>query len=187
VTLDSNPKTGSLLVASPTLLDRHFSRTVVLVCAHSIEGSMGLVLNRPSSFALSDVLVGVPPAASEKVFWGGPVEQNRFIVLQRSAEANLPGPPIAKGIQFGREEDFMHDLLQGAPGAFIQYRMFAGYAGWGEDQLQMEMDQCSWLIAPTDVSLVFDTPADSMWAVAIQSLGPEFAHLASMPMDPRVN
>ena len=185
MTFDSKPKTGSLLVASPTLLDLNFSRTVVLLCAHDAEGTMGLVLNRPSSFALSDVLVGVPPSASEKVFWGGPVDQNRFIVLQRSADTTLETTSIAEDIQFGREEDFLHDLMEGHPRS--QYRMFAGYAGWGEGQLQEELDQCGWLIAPTVASLVFDTPPDKMWATAIQSLGPEYAHLASMPLDPRVN
>jgi len=187
VTLESTPQTGSLLIASPTLLDLNFSRTVVLVCAHDSEGTMGLVLNRPSRYALSDVLVGMPASASEKVFWGGPVDQNRFIVLQRSSDPELPGGSIADGIQFGQEQDFLHHLMEGHPESSIQYRMFAGYAGWGEGQLQTELDQCGWLIAPADVKLVFDTPAEKLWSRAIQSLGPEFAHLASMPLDPRVN
>ena len=187
MTLDSNPQTGSLLVASPTLLDINFSRTVVLVCSHDADGSMGLVLNRPSSFSLSDVLVGVPPSASEKVFWGGPVDENHFIVLQRSSDPELSSPRIATDIQFGREEDFLRDLMKGHSGGLIQYRMFAGYAGWGEGQLQAELDQCGWLIAPTLASVVFDTAPEKMWAKAIQSLGPEFAHLATMPLDPRVN
>jgi putative transcriptional regulator len=187
VTLDAQPRSGDILVASPTLLDRNFSRTVVLLCAHDLEGSMGLVLNRPSRFSLSDVLVGVPRSASEKVFWGGPVQEDRFLLLQRSPDESTLAD-ITQGIQFGSEEDFMRDLMDDSHSTIQQYRVFAGYAGWGEEQLQVEMDQCSWLIAPTSAAdLVFDTAADEMWSAAIRSLGPEYAHLASMPLDPRVN
>lgn len=187
MTLDDHPQAGNILVSSPTLLDRNFSRTVVLLCAHDQEGTMGLVLNRPSRYSLSDVLVGVPRTASEKVFWGGPVEQDRFLLLQRSSEESPLGS-ITEGIQFGNEEEFMRDLMHDSSGTIQQYRVFAGYAGWGEGQLQSEMDQCSWLIAPaTARDLIFDTSPEAMWSAAIRSLGPEYAHLASMPMDPRVN
>jgi putative transcriptional regulator len=148
---------------------------------------MGLILNRPSRFSLSDVLVGVPRSASEKVFWGGPVEEDRFMLLQRiPGESALGG--ITEGIQFGNEEEFMRDLMDDTHSAVQQYRVFAGYAGWGDGQLQMEMDQCGWLIAPTPAqALIFDTAPEGMWSAAIRSLGPEYAHLASMPLDPRVN
>jgi len=187
VTLEAHPQTGNLLVASPTLLDRNFSRTVVLLCAHDQEGSMGLVLNRPMSMTFADILVGVSPEASEKVLWGGPVEPERLLLLQRGGLEG-PLPEIAEGVHFAREEDFMHDLMHAPKEHGREYRMFAGYAGWGEGQLQQEMDQCSWLITSAPAhAFVFDTSPDGMWAAAIRSLGPEYAHLVTMPLDPRVN
>lgn len=188
--LETRPRTGTLLIANPTLLDRNFSRTVVLLCAHASEGSMGLILNRPSAVTLAEVLVGVPASARDNVHWGGPVEPDRFILLQRLSPED-PGQMasrITTDVGFGDEEEFMRDLTRESPRALARYRLFAGYAGWGEGQLQGEMDECSWLVASIPVGrFVFETTADAMWSTAIAGLGPEYAHLVNLPLDPRVN
>jgi putative transcriptional regulator len=190
VKLDSLPTRGCLLISSPTLQDSNFSRTVILLCAHDTQGSMGLVLNRPTSFSLSEALMGVPRTATEKLFWGGPVQEDQVTILQRTVPDTASKQPISEGIEFGDEQDFLREVGdegdENDPNS-KRFRMFAGYSGWGEGQLQQELDQCGWLIAPAAPSLVFETAPEAIWSAAIHSLGPEFAHLASMPRDPRVN
>lgn len=185
--LESIPKRGCLLISSPTLQDSNFSRTVVLLCAHDAQGSMGLVLNRPTNFSLSEALVGVSHPTTEKLFWGGPVQEDRVTILQRTTQGTTSQHRIAADIEFGDEQDFLRETEGSSLTTSKRFRMFAGYAGWGEGQLQEELDQCGWLIAPAAAELVFDTAPKTIWSAALHRLGPEFAHLASMPRDPRVN
>ena len=83
--------TGQLLLASPALRDPNFTRTVVLIGAHSQEGAMGVVLNRPSAVAIDDAVPQLSAAVDgdDRVFVGGPVQPESLVLL---AEFVDPGP-----------------------------------------------------------------------------------------------
>ena len=180
---------GTLLIASPTLRDPNFARTVVLLCEHTDTGSMGLVVNRPTTTSVADVLRGVSqlPPAEEILYRGGPVQQDILLVLHK-LDVIVPGAqPVAAGMALGGDMQALVDVLAGTRGPSDRIRVYAGYAGWGEGQLEMEMATGSWFICPATAEIVFDLDPEEAWNAAIRGLGPDYEHLVTMPLDPRVN
>ncbi len=176
---------GQLLIATPTLMDPNFWRTVVLVAEHSEEGAMGLVLNRPL-----DVLVeeAVEPLASlvddgEPVYQGGPVEPQAVLALAEFAD-----PDEAVSLAFGRIGFLSAEPDADALGASVnRARIFAGYAGWSPGQLEEELQEEAWLVEPAQATDVFAEDAENLWSSVLRRRGAVGAMLAMMPPDPSVN
>jgi putative transcriptional regulator len=172
---------GSLLVASPWLLDPNFARTVVLLLQHDEDGAVGVVINRPSAEPGVDHLPEWGSRLEEPslVFVGGPVQPAVAIGVVRSSsplESNaFPGVGLV-------------DL--GADPASIPagpLRVYSGYSGWGPGQLEMEMEEGAWTVVMAEVGDVFtEEPAD-LWSNVLRRQGGRIAMLASFPHDPSLN
>ena len=179
------PVPGSFLVASPILQDPNFRRSVVLLCEHDdAQGSMGVVVNRPSELTLDETLLSAGEIAPQALWIGGPVQPDAVVVLHR--DSGVPGSKaLVDGMALGGDELAIVDLLRGPHHTDV--RVFSGYAGWGAGQLAAELQERSWVACPASAHLVFDVPADALWATVLRSLGPAFAYLAQLPLDLRVN
>ena len=168
---------GQLLLASPGLFDPNFRRTVVLVTEHSDEGAAGLVLNRPSEATVGEAIPDLAALAGEEapVFVGGPVQQEAVLVLAEFDDADEAATLVAGDVGFvPADADF--DLLNAST---RRARVFAGYAGWGAGQLESELVQGAWLVAPANPSVFFETDLDEMWEEVVRSLGIEPATLVA--------
>ncbi|UCE01246.1 MAG: YqgE/AlgH family protein [Candidatus Latescibacterota bacterium] len=184
--MEPQVRPGCLLIASPTLRDPNFSRTVVLLCEHGDEGSMGLVINRPTEHTLAEAISEMPPRATQRLYWGGPVQQQLVLVLHRSS-LDAPGSTeIVDGMALGSDSEALYEVLD-AHDADGRVRVFCGYAGWSAGQLDAEMEVRSWIVGPGRAKLVFGVDAEQIWHEALRALGPRYAWLATMPADPRVN
>jgi putative transcriptional regulator len=186
------------LIASPTLQDPNFARTVVLICEHSEQGSMGLVVNRPSAVALSEALAGVapPPLPEARLFLGGPVQRQALLVLHRIPTAVPGAQDVAFGISIGGDmrellaalaEASAHGGEAAAHPAPAEIRFYAGYAGWGAGQLAAELESGSWITCPGTAAHVFASDCEALWERVLRELGPDYARLITVPLDPRVN
>jgi putative transcriptional regulator len=176
---------GQLLIASATLLDPNFRRTVVLVTEHNDDGAMGLVLNRPSPVTVAD---GVPKlgelvGADELVYVGGPVQPEAVVAL---AEIDDPGATAAMAFE---DVGFLRPDLESdeLDGAVRRVRVFAGYAGWSPGQLEVELEEEAWIVEPALADDVFASDPDRLWATVLRRKGGMYAVLARMPEDPSVN
>jgi putative transcriptional regulator len=176
---------GWLLVASPTLHDPNFRRTVILVGEHSDEGAMGLVLNRPSPVSVEEA---VPPLASlvedeDLVHVGGPVQPQAIVVLGEFESPEKAGSIVLGSIGFlpaTVEDD--HDL-----GVVPRVRVFAGYSGWAPGQLEDEIDEDAWIVSAATPDDVFTDDPDGLWTQVLRRMGGRYALLATMPHDPGTN
>jgi putative transcriptional regulator len=180
--------TRRLLVATPVLLDPNFARTVVFMVEHNDEGALGIVLNRPSDTGIDDVLpewrtLAVPPAS---VFVGGPVQLGEAVIglgRARVVEASPGWEPLLGSVG---TVDLAVSPLDAHP-AMEEVRVFAGYAGWGPEQLDGELEQGGWYVVdaePTD--LLTTSPAD-LWRRVLRRQGGDLAVVANHPGDPSVN
>ena len=176
---------GTFLIASPTLRDPNFSRTVVLLCEHDdAEGSMGLVVNRPTEVRLDESVEGLAATTGQSLYYGGPVQRDIVVVLHR--DADVPGAhQVCDGMALGGEAESILALLRGP--ACSRVRVFSGYSGWGAGQLQSELQLGSWIVCPARAHFIFESPPESMWAEVLRSLGPRYELLTQVPLDPRVN
>lgn len=174
--------TGKLLIAMPGMTDPRFIRSVILICAHSDEGAMGLVLNRPlPDVAFGDLLgqLGIdmgPKGRQIEVRFGGPVEPGRGFVLHRVGHNRPPGEGrlhIARDLAMTTTRDILAEIAQGdGPRDAV---LVLGYAGWGPGQLEDEMAENGWLTADpaseAEDALIFGTAHDGKWAAALRGIG----------------
>lgn len=174
---------GQLLVAMPGMTDERFSRSVIYVCAHSSEGAMGIVLNRPATNVnLPDLLVQLDIIPEEErirlpqkvgqmqVLMGGPVETTRGFVLHSPdyhiAQSTLP---IDAGVCLTATVDILRAIARGdGPRSAV---LALGYAGWGAGQLEHEIQANGWLNCPADTELIFDASVDSRYDLALRRIG----------------
>lgn len=177
---------GKLLIASPTLVDPNFARTVILIAEHTEDGAMGLVLNRPATSTVSEA---VPDLAwlgdgDDPVFVGGPVAETAVIVLAEFTQPDLAGALVDGDLGFiGSDADDPEEL----DGAIRRARVFAGHSGWGPGQLEVELEEESWIVEPPRREEVFTDAPDGLWASVLRRMGDRYALLATMPLDPSLN
>lgn len=170
--------TGKVLIAMPGMADPRFQRSVVLVCAHSDEGAMGLVLNKPlPDVDFGDLLeqLGIETdgeARRIQVRFGGPVEPGRGFVLHNVPEHGDDPEGrmrISGGLAMTSTRDILEDLAHGeGPASAV---LALGYAGWGPGQLEQEMLQNGWLTGDGADDLIFDDANDDKWGRALRAQG----------------
>jgi putative transcriptional regulator len=176
---------GQLLLASPALLDPNFRRAVVLIGAHSEEGAMGVVLNRPSQVTVGEAVPQLEPAVDERetVYVGGPVQPSSIVFLAEFLDPSPAGLLVLGRIGFPAPEADIDELAE----ATARRRVFAGYAGWGEGQLDEELDQGDWIPHPASPEDVFTDDPEDLWSQVLTRKGGAYALIARMPIDPGLN
>jgi putative transcriptional regulator len=180
---------GHLLIASPSLLDPNFARTVVLVAAHGEEGALGLILNREMGMPLPQVWGQVsqtPCVRAESVRHGGPVSGTLMAVHDQRPLANLV---ITDELCVATELNAMEVLAASDEGRAV---FFVGHSGWGPGQLESELADGSWIVLPVAVEYVFDD-RDTLtaWKAALTEAGRRQVQsvipLKHVPENPRLN
>lgn len=174
---------GSLLLAHPSLQDPNFKRSVVLLSAHSDEGAMGVIINRPLGKTLSDISsdFALGELADVPVFCGGPVHDKQLILSAweaSEAESTLK-------LYFGLDPEKAAELKRSRNG--LELRAFLGYSGWEGGQLEGELQQHAWVVAPMDGILLRDKEGVNLWRSIISRVSPEMRLLAEAPDDPELN
>jgi putative transcriptional regulator len=166
--------TGQLLIAMPAMADPRFAQSVIYLCAHTAEGAMGLVLNRPlQSPSFDDLLrqlevAPVPPARRIRLCQGGPMDNGRGFVLHTSDWTGEGSLRVDDGLALTASLDVLKAIAEG--GGPREGILALGYAGWGPGQLDAEMQQNAWLSVPADETIVFDGDHDTKWRRAFGKL-----------------
>lgn len=179
--------TGRLLVATPALADPNFDRAVVLLLDHDEEGSLGVVLNRPTPVDVGDILESWGRLAGDPgvVFQGGPVSLDSALGL-----AVIPGDegPLGWRRVHGAiglvDLETPPELLARALGSL---RIFAGYAGWGPGQLENELTEGAWYVVESEPGDVSSPRPERLWRAVLRRQRSELAMVATYPDDPSLN
>ena len=172
---------GQFLIAMPGMADANFARTVVYICAHSEDGAMGFVINRPQQLSFSDVLLHLDLLGEEEVIrlpgatldfpirCGGPVESGRGFVLHSDDYLSESSIPVSDDICLTATLDIVRAISRGrGPQRGL---MMLGYAGWGAGQIENEIGANGWLTCPAQEELIFDTNLDSKYERALGLMG----------------
>jgi len=177
-TKGAKPKSlaGSLLLAHPALKDASFRRTVILMSAHDKEGAMGVVLNRPMGRRLGELNgdFSLGPLASVAVFHGGPVQTEQLILAAWQTQDE------GFKLYFGIEPEKAAQL---ATEEGMHLRAFLGYSGWTGGQLEGELKQKTWVVAPVPGDLMRHRQDDALWRAVLGGVGDEWRLLADEPDD----
>jgi putative transcriptional regulator len=186
---DASLAAGRLLVATPHLLDPNFERTVVLLLDLDENGALGVVLNRPSTVPVAEILPDWSQVtrAPGVLFQGGPVSTDSALAV-----AALPPGGTAEPLGFRRLYDDIGIVDLDTPTevvgpALSGLRVFAGYAGWGEEQLTAEVRSGSWYVLPSEPGDLFGTDPQNLWMRVLRRQPGELAWISTRPLDPTLN
>ena len=180
---ESSPSlAGSLLFASPALRGAPFERSVILLSQHSAEdGAFGLILNQPTGQSVGDVLQdpAFHPLRHISVHQAGPVAEDQLFFAALWWDGTQ-GLRLAQ--QISAEEAMVQQKKSGT-----LVRAFIGYSGWSPGQLEEEIEQNAWIVAPTPPQLLGLSHERSLWQEALRSISPFHRLLAEAPRDPSAN
>jgi len=183
---------NQLLVAMPALKDPNFDGTVTLLCEHSAEGALGIIVNRPTALSVGELFAQLDldeelpgnaatvraAADSDPVLYGGPVAMDRGFVLHTPELSYESSVSISDHVQLTISKDILDAMSSGdGPRKSV---VALGYAGWDAGQLEAEILENAWLTVPATAEIVFDTPFDDRWRAAAGTLGID---INQMPAD----
>jgi putative transcriptional regulator len=180
---DRSLKKGDILISEPFLHDPNFERSVILICEHNESGTFGLIVNKPTTLTLGDVLESkLNP--EERLYLGGPVEQNSLHILHDYKD--LDGAiQIGDNIYWGG--DFEHFCALHMIRNSEKCRFIAGYSGWGFEQLLDEFKADTWWVYRGRPEVIFEYEPQQIWRKLVSAMGGKFRVFSNYPVNPRLN
>lgn len=186
---NSNYLKNHLLIAMPRLMDPNFHKSVTYIYEHNEEGALGIVINKPMRLTLGDVMrhlkisIQDPNIDQYPVLLGGPVAQEQGFIILPTQHYNFKEEPIEEllaendEIVVSSSKSLLQTIAQGSgPQDLI---ISLGYSGWGAGQLEEEIANNSWLVAPFHLDILFKTPFEKRWHAAAASIGVDLNRLAN--------
>ncbi len=160
----SLPSKGSFLVASRRLVDPRFRETVVLLVSYGADGATGVIINRPTEVRLVDLLPSVQglKERADVVYYGGPVEGHRVLMLIRSGKKPEESGRVFGDVYLSSSKNTLESMLNAHKTA-KQLRVYVGYAGWMPRQLDGEMSRGDWFVVRADARSIFEKKASEVW------------------------
>lgn len=170
------------LIAMPALVQPDFFQTVTYICEHNSDGAMGIIINRPLTLSLGEILnnlnlnANTPQIALQPVYLGGPVHRERVFIIHEMPWQGELTLPVTDFIGVTASRDILAAM---AHGEYTGQTLVAlGYAGWAQGQLEQEMAANAWLSQEADQRILFDTPDDQRWQEAAKLLGIDISRLS---------
>ena len=160
----SRLRPGLFLYAVPGLPETRFAETVVLLIEHGPEGSMGLVVNRPTDVPLREALEDVAEARRTDLplYWGGPVQAEAILALVRRPSPSSGARTVVPDVHLTGNMADVRQALEGTEPR-SQLRVYSGYAGWTAGQLPAEVRAGAWVLNPADAASVFAPDPTTLW------------------------
>ncbi len=172
-------KNGLILLAEPFMLDPNFTEAAVLLCEHTELGTTGFILNRPLDIHIRELLPDFPDFRAP-VFLGGPVQTDTLHFLHRYGHILDDAQEVIPGIYWGGDFNQLHALVEQELIEPQGVRFFIGYSGWGEDQLRMELEHGSWIVADMHPNYLFKSSPQQLWQEIMRNKGSHYEVLADM-------
>jgi len=181
------PKKGNLLIAEPAIIgDVSFNRSIVLLADHSLEGSIGFILNKPLEYTISDLVPEVE--ADFKVYNGGPVEQDNLYFIHKVPDLIPESIEISLGIYWGGDFSKVAELIANDTIKENDIRFFLGYSGWEINQLDEELKANSWVVTSNIYKdRIIEKDYESFWKEKMLEFGGEYSIWSNAPENPNYN
>lgn len=181
-----DPASGRILISQPSLHDRFFGKSVVMLAEHGSDGSFGFIVNKPARVKLSSVtdeFGGFNP----DLYLGGPVHVDKLFYVHSKGELVKDSLKIIDGVYWGGDVNDIRKLIVSGKLTEKDIRFLAGYSGWEPRQLESEMKEQSWIVINGQRRYVFGNQPATLWKQIVLSLGAEFAPWVNYPADPTMN
>lgn len=178
--------TGSFLIAEPSLLDDSFNRSLVLLCEHNPQGSVGFIMNKPLHIPIYDALEDFPKFDA-MLYYGGPVQRDSVYFLHRLGDVIPDSKHIYDDLYWGGNMKVLKALIESGDCKPGQVRFFLGYSGWSEGQLNDEVQEKAWINLEYPSFSVMETRAQDLWKKALLEFGDKYKLWLNTPSNPNLN
>jgi len=182
----AKPTGGSVLISQPSLSDRFFNKSVVMLVDHGADGSFGVIVNKPAHVKLSTVTSEFAGFDTE-LYLGGPVQINNLFYIHSKGELIKDSLKIIEGVYWGGDIKEIRNLISSGKLTDKDIRFYAGYSGWVPKQLNLEMKENSWIVIEGLKRFVFNMHPSKLWKEIVLNLGEEYAPWVNYPADPTMN
>jgi putative transcriptional regulator len=179
-------KAGDILIAKPFLQDGHFKRSVIYVCENNAEGSLGFILNKSHGMVLRDIFPHLKNG-NFPLFEGGPVSPNQLFYTHTLGNKLSESQHIINDVYWGGNFFELSELIEKGEVGSEQIRFYIGYSGWGEKQLEEEMDSDMWFSKSAEYHELAKTPPDDMWATELVKINAGYKAFTDFSFDPSLN
>ncbi len=178
--LNRNIETGQILLAEPFMADPNFKRSVVLLCDHHQEGTVGFILNKSVKMEINDLLADFPEFKSE-VYFGGPVQTDTIHYIHNVGHLLDDSQAVCNGVYWGGDFERLKFLISTDQINNTNIRFFVGYSGWDKGQLIDEMGSGSWILSQANEKFVFEPKGMELWSDVLKEKGDRFTVISQVP------
>ena len=180
------PAKGDLLISEPYLPDPNFDRTVIYLCEHDENGTLGFVLNKKAQVKVADVIDEVNYASD--IYIGGPVQQDTLHYIHRDMELAESSMLVMNEVYWGGSYERLLQKMNTRAIYPKDIRFFLGYSGWSAGQLMDEMKAKSWIVLKgASQEMIFDWNNRELWKECLKTMGGKYRLMSNYPKDPRMN
>jgi len=180
------PGRGKILISEPLLMDYYFKRSVVLLAEHNDEGTFGVIMNKPLSVKLNEVIKDFPDFDSE-IYLGGPVQSDSLFFIHTLGDKIEGSQEIIDGIYWGGEMEAIKEMIALNLIKPDEIRFYIGYSGWSPKQLDEELVKNSWVVSLVQASYLLNTNPNNLWKSSLEKLGEDYTQWTKFPDDPMLN
>lgn len=173
-------KSGQVLIAEPFMLDPYFRRSVILLCEHHEQGSVGFILNKNIDMKINDLMSDFPTFDAE-IFYGGPVQTDTLHYVHNLGELLEESVKVADGVWWGGDFENLKFLISQQMIQPGNIRFFVGYSGWSSGQLKEELTYGSWVTGDMDANYIFKLKPNRLWRHIMYNKGDTFEVISDMP------
>lgn len=172
-----------LLIAMPSLIDPNFKKSVIYVCEHHVQGTVGLIINRPMQYPLGIVFdqLQIQPVRTEQshipLLFGGPIQPERGFVIHRPFGEWRSSLVLRDDVTVTTSNDIIRAIA--ADHGPKDVLVTLGYVGWGGNQLEQEVADNVWLVCPCTSELLYEVPFEERWEYAGLTIGVKMNQLSS--------
>ena len=164
------------LIATEKMNDNRFSKTVVVMLENDKNGAWGLVINKRLGTMPIALLIDPSLNTSKEreklfkidipIFWGGPVDAKEIFILH-SNEYKSESTKNFGDISISQDYNILFDIAEdkGPQKSLV----ILGYSGWGEGQLEGEMEKDHWILSDIDLDITFDEDSNIKWNRAFKN------------------
>jgi putative transcriptional regulator len=179
---------GTILLSEPFMWDENFKRSVILVCRHhSVEGTSGVILNKPVKLELENLLESFPKGFDGKLYLGGPVGTDVVQIVHTMGDKLAGSRQLCEGVYWGGDFNQLKKMIRQGEITNQHVRFYIGYSGWEAAQLQGELKDNSWILSSARHSYIFDDEPDYLWKKIMNDMGGLYHTMASYPENPNLN
>ncbi len=183
---DKIPEKGKILISEPFLPDTFFNRSIVYLTDHTVEGSVGFILNKKLDLKVSSAISGFD-GWDEPLNMGGPVAPDTLHYLHGLGDLIPKSVLIDGNIFWGGDIDVIRELIKTGKISRTQIRFFLGYSGWSAGQLERELKEDSWVIARVKPEIIMDNRGEATWKRVLRGLNNKYRMWADFPDSPEMN